>query len=358
MKKRALILGVIIASGLSCSVLANDAPVEDINQMNANGGHSMPAPKNTSSESAATASDSAEAVNQAPAVVPQGQQPQVANVDTTVPQTQPVSATSNNTSNATASGDSNPNISNKVPAYGATPSTTVTLPSASVQNLTMDQRVARLEQQIANLTRMNLPQQISDMQQQLQQLSGELQVQSHDIKLLNDQQRSFYQDLDQRIKQLSNLSGNGSGNNNSDGASSTQSSKSNMATTDIALQDSNAYKAAFDYLAKKDVDKAEQGFQDYLNNYPNGAYQANAHYWLGEIYLVKKQKQTAMNEFSNVVKNFAKSSKVPDAKLKIAMINASQGKKGLAQTQFKQIKKQYPHSTAAQLASIQLQQLQ
>ena len=39
------------------------------------------------------------------------------------------------------------------------------------------------------------------------------------------------------------------------------------------------------------------------------------------------------------------------------MIHAGTGKMSLARTEFTQIRKQYPGSTAAQLASIRLQQL-
>jgi len=66
------------------------------------------------------------------------------------------------------------------------------LPTGSI-----DQRVSRLEQQIANLVRMNLPQQVNDLRQTMAQLQGELQVQDRDLKNLTKQQTNFYQDLQQ-----------------------------------------------------------------------------------------------------------------------------------------------------------------
>ena len=57
------------------------------------------------------------------------------------------------------------------------------------------------------------------------------------------------------------------------------------------------------------------------------------------------------------VNEFPKSNKVPDARLKMAMINYTQGKSAQARKELQGIKKQYPGTTAAQLASIQLQQL-
>jgi len=233
------------------------------------------------------------------------------------------------------------------------PSSAVALPEQSV--LTAPQRLARLQQQVSNLTNMNLPQQITELQQQLAQLRGQLQVQSHDLKLLNDQQRSFYQDLDQRINQLKNLNA-GSGTSSS---SNNPSAKSpNIVTNNnINIKDSNAYQVAFNLLTKKQYDKSQAAFQGYLNDYPNGKYVSNAHYWLGEIFLAQKDNKQAEKQFHTVITNYKKSPKVPDAKLKLAIIHAGEGKIKQARQELMQLKKQHPGSTAAQLASIRLQQL-
>lgn len=40
-------------------------------------------------------------------------------------------------------------------------------------------------------------------QQEIQQLQGKIEVQAHDLKLLHEQQRAFYEDLDKRLTQIS-----------------------------------------------------------------------------------------------------------------------------------------------------------
>lgn len=65
----------------------------------------------------------------------------------------------------------------------------------------------------------------------------------------------------------------------------------------------------------------------------------------------------ATKQFQMVVTDYPKSNKVSDAELKIAMIHAATGKTTLAQKEFTHIRKTYPGTTAAQLASIRLQQL-
>lgn len=233
------------------------------------------------------------------------------------------------------------------------PSTTVMLPEQS--SLTLSQRLVRIQQQINNLVDMNLPQQMSDLRQELAQLRGQLQVQAHDLKLLNNQQRSFYRDLDQRIDQLKNLnSGGGSGNNNGVNSNANAASPT---SNNIRMKESNAYQAAFSFLKKKQYGKSQTAFQEYLNDYPNGQYVSNAHYWLGEIYLAQKNNEQAAQQFQTVISKFPKTPKIGDAKLKLAVIHANMGKIKLARQELMQLKKQHPDSTAAQLANIRLQQL-
>ncbi len=231
----------------------------------------------------------------------------------------------------------------------ATASADSTTDNVAAASGTTEQRVARLEQQMKNLTQMNLPQQITNLQAQVQQLNGQLQVQEHDLKLLDTQQRNFYQDLDQRIKKMSGSSNSGSS------ASSVDSN--NIKTTSVQLQDSNAYKSAFDLLVKRKYQSSKQAFITYLNDFPNGQFIINAHYWLGEIYMIQRDYANAATQFNTVVKQAPKSPRVPDARYKLALIYLQQGKKAQATTELNGIKKKYPNSTAARLAIIKLKQL-
>ena len=55
------------------------------------------------------------------------------------------------------------------------------------QTLPMDQRVRLLEQQISNLTQMNLPAKVDDLTQQIHELNGQLEEQTHTIQQLQEQ---------------------------------------------------------------------------------------------------------------------------------------------------------------------------
>ena len=253
--------------------------------------------------------------------------------------------------------------------------------NSALSSLPLSARVARLEQQMQNIVHANVPQQVATLQQQIQQLSGELQVQQHDIKLLNQQLRNFYQGLSTQIKQMKNMS---SSSDDSNTGSSTTSKSINSSlpsatvpvtapepsavkkkvktsfkavTSRYAARGSDQYKTALNALMKKQYVQAAHGFQHYLTRYPNGRFVVNAHYWLGEIYVMQRRLAPAMKEFHTVISRYPRSNKVPDAKVKLAIIHASQGKLVQARDEFRRIKKQYPGKTAAQLATIQLQQL-
>lgn len=208
-----------------------------------------------------------------------------------------------------------------------------------------DVRLARVEQQVRNMTDMNMPQQISELRQEVQQLNGQLQVQEHEIKTLENQQRAFYQDLNSRIP--------GGAKQALSNQNTTQATTANTASNDAT-----AYRAAFDLLVKKKYDDALSAFQDYVGAYPKGEFLDSAYYWMGELYLKRNDTEMAEKSFTRLISQFPNSNKVSDAKLKLAMIHMKQGKKAQAQQEFSAIKKQYPNSTAAQLANLQLQRME
>ena len=232
------------------------------------------------------------------------------------------------------------------------------IPSVPSTNLGYNQ----LSQQVQNLANMNLPQQISELQQKLQQLQGQLRILQHNVELLNIQQRSFYEDLNQRINQMTALSDKGSEpipqNLPKDNTTSTNTvSKKQSTSTAKKTNEAQTYQNAFQQLMKKQYSDAGKGLKQYLRKYPSGNYADNSHYWLGEIYLLQDQLQKAVQEFNTVINKYKASNKVPDAKLKLASIHLQQGNVALARREMQQVKLAYPDSTAAQLATIQLQRL-
>lgn len=231
-------------------------------------------------------------------------------------------------------------------------------PLQALQAMPLDQRVTLLEKQMANFTQMNLPGKIDDIQQQIQQLSGQLEVQAHNIQSLNDQQRNFYQDLDQRLNELKAIVTNAS-------VTTTKAAKAKLSSDDASTTTSSpssadeetSYQNAFNLLAKQQNAKAITAFQAYLKSYPKGKYAANSHYWLGELYSMQNKNELASNEFNTVISKFPNNPKISDAMLKLAVIHDKAGKKDQAKKELQQIIKQFPGSSAARLANMRLEQM-
>lgn len=244
-------------------------------------------------------------------------------------------------------------------------------PMLTVSDGNTDIATKKLQQQVDNLVKMNLPQQMDDLQQQMAKLSGEMAILQHDVQLLNSQQRSFYQDLNQRIQQVSNLVNNDSGSGNNDvpnalassstssSAASTSSKSSNAsAAPTLNSKEDKAYQAAVDLVRARHFDKATQALHQYLTDYPNGQYTGNIHYWLGEIAFQQQKDQQAMAEFTTVVTHFEKATKALDAQLKLANLLAFHDKQDQAVKNYQAIIKKAPDSAEAHLAKIKLNAMQ
>ena len=264
---------------------------------------------------------------------------------------QAASSQSANSTAVSSSAAAAPVASTRVAAMSAPANIVNSAPSTADINSSLSdaQRLAKLEQQMANITRMNLPQQISELQMQVQQLTGQLQVAQHDLKTLNTQQRTFFSELNKRIDSLNQSSSSTSNVSSSDVAA--------IANTSTEMKDSNAYKAASAFFAKRDYVNAKKALLAYLDHYPNGHFTANAHYWLGEIYILNSKYKEALSQYQTVISSYAESRLVPDALFKIAWVHLKSGDTQNAKKEFLSIKKKYPNSTAAQLSTIQLKQL-
>lgn len=228
-------------------------------------------------------------------------------------------------------------------AFADNNTATTTKPAAP----TTDQRVAKLEQQV------------SDLEQENKQITGQLSELSRDLDLLNQQQRDFYQDLNQRIQHISNLTNGSTNGDTSDipNVLATPKTKTNTNADDLQAKEQATYQAAFNLLIQKQMDDAKTAFLAYLNDYPNGQYVADTHYWLGEIYGQEDDSVHAITEFQTVVQQFPTSIKVADAELKLANLLAKTGHSMDAVNYYQQVIKDHPNSTAAQLAAVQLHQV-
>lgn len=218
--------------------------------------------------------------------------------------------------------------------------------------------------------------QVKTLQQEVQELRGQLEMQTHDIKLLQEQLLTYYKDLDARLR---NTPSSASSKaipittppvpspaptvSTSITPSTTTHPTNVIPVADNSLHDSNPaeeqirYLAAFDLIKTKRFNDAIKAMQSFVNDYPKGGYTANAQYWLGELYMTQKDYPQAITHFEIVLQQFPSSSKSAPSLLKIGYAFAASGKKQDAIVRLKQVVKHYPDTNTARLAEKKLKSL-
>lgn len=222
--------------------------------------------------------------------------------------------------------------------------------------LSFTQRVAKLERQVQNINRNNFSNKFDQLQEQLQQLRGELEQQQHDIKVLAQQQKQFYSDLNDRLAaQQKTAVQQRSVPLPPEAESSTAAPK--RVTTALTEKENQSYRDAFELLKSKQYDDAITAFQKYLMQFPNGHYVVNSNYWLGEVYYLQGKPSDAKKAFTVVVTNYPNSQKMPDAMLKLAIIAIDAGDVNKGRDLLDQVQQRFPGTTAARLAALRSQEL-
>lgn len=209
------------------------------------------------------------------------------------------------------------------------------------------------------------------LQQEIQELRGQIDVQAHDLKLLQQQQLSFYKDLDARLrKEPAKLATTMPSSalpidktvepkKNITPQESTLDKPTiapafNDTTRNNPADEQISYLAAYELIKNKRFDEAITSMQTFVIQHPQGGYTANAQYWLGELYIVKKDYPQAIDHFNVVLKQFPSSSKSAPSLLKIGYALAASGKKEEAIQKLQQVVKNYPDTNTAQLAKTKL----
>ncbi|PWY54201.1 tol-pal system protein YbgF [Legionella qingyii] len=218
---------------------------------------------------------------------------------------------------------------------------------------------------------------IQSLQQEIQELRGQLEVQAHDLKLLQQQQVAFYKDLDSRLSGTASAkaSPNKPSLDLSVGSNEPAAPKKTVSAPDVQANKSGttpvtvpavstsranpadeqiSYLAAYELIKNKRYDDAISAMNVFVQKYPRGGYTANAQYWLGELYLVKKDYSQAIAHFNVVLQQFPTSSKSAASMLKVGYAYAEQGDKQEAKKFLQQVVRAYPGTPTAQLANSKL----
>lgn len=232
-------------------------------------------------------------------------------------------------------------------------------------SFSLGQRLSIQEQQIANLNPLLV--QVDDLTQKIQMLQGKIEEQQHRLKLLEDQIRSQYQDIDKRLTSRTAPVSAGSAVNASPlpAANTTSANSATAVRTSVkpapgvpTAVGERAYQAAFQLLKNKQYPLAIQSFEDFIKKYPSDINLPNANYFLGQLYLLQGQPDQSISRFNHFASAYPQDARIPDALLQLGLAYFAKGEKATAMDTFKKIIQRYPDSKAAQAAQARLQQFQ
>ena len=209
-----------------------------------------------------------------------------------------------------------------------------------------EQAFVRSEDQLQGSRGAVLLNKLQALQTELQELRGKLEVESHDLKLLRDQQRAFYKDLDGRLNQLQPAK------EDLNKQATVEPVKPSVVA--VAGDDVQTYSLAFELVKAKKFGQAVAAMRAFVETFPKSHYAPNAHYWLGELYLLQGKLAQSVAEFQTVISQYPTSSKVAGARLKLGFAYYDLGKTQEAREELSKIKRDFPNTALARLAEARL----
>jgi len=107
------------------------------------------------------------------------------------------------------------------------------------------------------------------------------------------------------------------------------------------------YRQSFSHYAAGRFARGVDGFQNFLQNYPEHEYAGHAEYWLGECFYSQQRYEEAVAAFKRAVENHPTGSKAPDALLKMSEALKQLGHTQHADAALQALSSRYPESRAA-----------
>jgi len=251
---------------------------------------------------------------------------------------------------------------------------------AAAQRVSLADRVAALEQRAADTSAaqsaasIELLNQLTQLRTEVSQLRGQLETLHQQTEALKSSVRTQTLDLDERLQVLEGANAPvaelvpdaapdaahvspapapapaGSAPVPAQAAASEPPNDDAAALAADPEQERAHYDAAFDALKSGRYSQAIQLFREFLGAFPDGAYAANACYWLGESYYVVEDYARAQAQFETLLARWPEHDKVPGALLKIGLSQHGQKRYDQAEATLREVEQRYPNTDAARIA--------
>ncbi|MES2025319.1 MAG: tol-pal system protein YbgF [Pseudomonadota bacterium] len=184
---------------------------------------------------------------------------------------------------------------------------------------------------------LELSNQNEQLKQEISRLNGQIEVLSNEVSNLQQRQKDFYVDLDNRLRKL----------------------EPQVVAVDgqdamVGQSEQSSYDNALALFKAGDYKKSGAAFSDFIQRYPASAYAPSAQYWIGNAYYAQRDYKNAIAAQQTLLKKYPDNPKAADALLNIASSQTELKDKPAAKKSLESLVAKYPNAPAAQTAKERL----
>ncbi len=217
------------------------------------------------------------------------------------------------------------------------PSSLAFIEDAEARRAILDLRAQLSASQKAQIELQGL---LDELNQETAKLRGRSEILEKQVEELISQQKTFYQDLNDRMKKFE-----------------PQVMEIEGVQGKVQPGEKEAYEAALKAFQDGHLKKADTGFQAFVKKYPNSPYWPLAQFWLGNSEYAQKDYKSAIATLQAMVKRYPLHGRVPDALLTLANSQIEAGQKPAGKKTLENLIAKHPDSEAAGLAKQALKRL-
>lgn len=204
----------------------------------------------------------------------------------------------------------------------------------------------------------NLYQQVQRLEQEVRSLRGQVETHDQQLDQLGNDLKNRFTDLDQRLTALASNSPAATPAEAPAGttvppvpASATAAAAPAAVPVDPEA-DKRAYLAAYEAYKAGGAAQAIEPMRQFIQQFPQSSYIANANYWLGEFYLANDPPSfaKARQQFERVMQDYPKTAKAPAALYRLATLSDVEGKRTEALRHMNRLVSDYADSKEAGFA--------
>lgn len=129
-----------------------------------------------------------------------------------------------------------------------------------------------------------------------------------------------------------------------------------VAATGQAASPRELYDLAYAHVLRKEYERAEMGFREFLQSYPRDKLAADATFWLGESYLQRQRYREAAEQFLKISRDYPKAAKGADSLLKLGVSLNGLGARDQACATFAKVGVDYPAASTAVRQGVEREQ--